>query len=263
MNLDFALILVFVTLGCGVVWVLDKVLLGPKRRKAAANAPTEDAKLKLLQPNALVETGASIFPVLAAVLILRSFLYEPFQIPSGSMLPTLKVGDFILVNKYHYGLRTPVGNIKFLDNNETLRGDVVVFKYPKNPSIYYIKRVVGLPGDEIVYKDKVLFINNEPQSQSLLAQLPPAMPERLLVEETLGEVPHEIYRDIQAPNREGAWVVPEGHYFVMGDNRDNSNDSRYWGYVPDELLVGKAVSVWMHWANWASIPDFTEMRSIR
>ncbi|NVK02111.1 MAG: signal peptidase I [Oceanospirillaceae bacterium] len=263
MNLDFALILVVVTLGTGVIWVLDKLLLAPLRRKAAATAPTDESKQKLLQPNTIVETSTSIFPVLAAVLILRSFLYEPFQIPSGSMLPTLEVGDFILVDKYHYGLRTPVGNIKFVDNNDPERGDVVVFKYPKNPTIYYIKRVVGLPGDEIVYKDKVVYINGEPQEQSLIAQLPPAKPERLLVKETLGDVDHEIYRDLNARNMQGAWVVPEGQYFVMGDNRDNSNDSRYWGTVPDELLVGKAVSVWMHWANWTSIPDFTAMRGIQ
>ena len=263
MNLDFALILVVVTLGSGVIWLIDKIWLTPKRIKTAEAAPTEEAKAKLLQQNAIVETSSSIFPVLAAVLILRSFLYEPFQIPSGSMLPTLKVGDFILVNKYHYGLRTPVGNITFVENNSPVRGDVVVFKYPKNPSIYYIKRVVGLPGDEIVYKDKVIYVNGEPQAQELIAQLPPAQPERLLVSETLGEFEHEIYQDINARNMQGGWIVPEGQYFVMGNNRDNSNDSRYWGAVPDELLVGKAVSVWMHWANWTSIPDFTAMRGIQ
>jgi len=263
MNLDFALILVLVTLGTGVIWLLEKLWLAPRRLKVAAGAPTDEARAKLLQPNSLVETGTSVFPVLAAVLILRSFLYEPFQIPSGSMLPTLEVGDFILVDKYHYGLRTPVGNVKFVDNNDPARGDVVVFKYPKNPSIYYIKRVVGLPGDEIVYKDKVIYVNGEPQAQSLIAQLPPAKPERLLVKESLGAVEHEIYRDLDARSMQGGWVVPEGEYFVMGDNRDNSNDSRYWGTVPDELLVGKAVSVWMHWAKWTSIPDFTAMRVIQ
>ncbi len=268
MNLDFALILVVVTLVTGVIWFIDKLWLTPKRVKAAEAAPTDEAKAKLLQQNSIIETSSSIFPVLAAVLILRSFLYEPFQIPSGSMLPTLKVGDFILVNKYHYGLRSPIevpglGYMTFVENNSPVRGDVVVFKYPKNPSIYYIKRVVGLPGDEIVYKDKVIYVNGEPQAQQLIAQLPPAAPERLLVDETLGDVEHEIYIDINARNMQGGWVVPEGQYFVMGDNRDNSNDSRYWGAVPDELLVGKAVSVWMHWANWTSIPDFTAMRGIQ
>ncbi len=262
MNLDFALILVVVTLVTGVLWLIDLLAFAPKRRAKAAEAD-ESAKAVVLKKPYWAELSASVFPVLAAVLILRSFLYEPFQIPSGSMLPTLKVGDFILVNKYHYGLRTPVGNIKFFDVSDPQRGDVVVFKYPKNPSVYYIKRVVGLPGDKIVYKDKILYINGEPQYQTLVAQIPPTNPQRLLISETLGEVQHQINRDVSARVMNGAWVVPEGHYFMMGDNRDNSNDSRYWGFVSDELLVGKAVSVWMHWAKVLSIPDFSVMRAIQ
>jgi signal peptidase I len=178
------------------------------------------------------------------------------------MLPTLKIGDFILVNKYHYGLRLPVLNSKVLSINDPERGDVVVFKYPKNPTVNYIKRVVGLPGDTIRYQDKMIYINGEPQMQTLVAKLPPRQPEVYLYNEMLGGVDHEIYNDVKAPVRVGEWVVPEGHYFVMGDNRDNSNDSRYWGFVPDELLVGKAFAVWMHWPEFLSIPDVTEMRSI-
>ncbi|CAI8182796.1 MAG: Signal peptidase I [Marinobacterium sp. xm-d-530] len=263
MNLDFALILVVVTLVTGLLWLLDIAFFAPSRKRKESKMVEEGFEEPKVNKPYWAELSSSIFPVLAAVLILRSFLYEPFQIPSGSMLPTLKVGDFILVNKYHYGLRTPVGNIKFVDNNEPQRGDVMVFKYPQNPSVYYIKRVIGLPGDEIVYKDKVLFVNGEPQNQTLIAQIPAINPKRLQVEEQLGSVAHEIYRDVNARVMNGGWRVPEGHYFMMGDNRDNSNDSRYWGFVPDELVVGKAVSVWMHWAQLLSIPDFTAIRSIQ
>lgn len=261
MNLDFALILVVVTFLSGILWLIDSLAFAPKRRARAADLDG-DAKEVMLRKPYWADLSASVFPVLAVVLVLRSFLYEPFQIPSGSMLPTLKIGDFILVNKYHYGLRTPVGNLKLVDNNDPSRGDVVVFKYPKNPSIYYIKRVVGLPGDEIQYRDKMIYVNGEAQYQELIAQLPPTQPERLLIKETLKDVPHEIYRDVAAGAFDGSWRIPDGQYFVMGDNRDNSNDSRYWGFVPQELLVGKAVSVWMHWAQVLSIPDFTAMRSI-
>lgn len=263
MNFDFALILLGVTLLTGGLWAVDLLLFAPQRRKRAAAVSEPAAREALLKRPFWAAESAAIFPILAVVLILRSFLYEPFQIPSGSMLPTLEVGDFILVNKYHYGLRTPVGNYKFLDNNQVKRGDVVVFKYPKQPSVYYIKRVVGLPGDEIIYKDKVIYVNGEPQPQTLVAQLPPVNPQRLLVNESLGGIEHKIYRELKAPVLNGGWRVPAGHYFVMGDNRDNSNDSRYWGFVPDDLMVGKAVSVWMHWAEYLSIPDLTVMRSIQ
>lgn len=178
------------------------------------------------------------------------------------MLPTLKIGDFILVNKYHYGLRLPVLNEKVVALNDPQRGDVVVFRYPKDPAVNYIKRVVGLPGDVVRYQDKTLYVNGVRQPKKLLAELPPRQPQVLLYSEALGDVAHEIYNDIQAPNRVGEWVVPPGHYFVVGDNRDNSNDSRYWGFVADDLLVGKAFAVWMHWPSFWSIPDLTEMRSI-
>ncbi|GGB89085.1 signal peptidase I [Marinobacterium zhoushanense] len=270
MNFDFALILVLATFVTGVLWLLDMLVFVPRRRLRLAEAELkaggalpEEARKQLIQPSGWADLSRSMFPVLGLVLLLRSFLYEPFQIPSGSMLPTLQVGDYILVNKYHYGLRLPVLNTKFLPLDEPQRGDVVVFKYPEQPSINYIKRVVGLPGDVVTYSDKVVYINGEAQSQSLLAQLPPLSPERLLVKETLGEAEHEIYRDIGRPTLNAQWTVPAGHYFVMGDNRDNSNDSRYWGFVPDELLVGKAVAVWMHWSELLSLPDFGAVRSIK
>jgi signal peptidase I len=270
MNFDFALILVVATLVTGLLWLLDALAFAPRRKarveeaqhKAGGELPDEAAR-ELLRPSGWADLSRSMFPVLALVLILRSFLFEPFQIPSGSMLPTLKVGDYILVNKFHYGLRLPVLNTKFLPLATPERGDVVVFKYPEQPSINYIKRVVGLPGDVVTYRDKVIYINGEPQAQTLLAQLPPRNPEQLLIRETLGDVEHEIYRDVGRPTLNARWTVPEGHYFVMGDNRDNSNDSRYWGFVPDELLVGRAVAVWMHWAELVSLPDFTVVRSIK
>lgn len=269
MNFDFALILVLATLAAGLLWLLDLLIFVPRRRMRVAEAELktggmlpDDARNELMRPSGWADLSRSMFPVLGLVLVLRSFLYEPFQIPSGSMLPTLEVGDYILVNKFHYGLRLPVLNTKFVSIEEPERGDVVVFKYPEQPSINYIKRVVGLPGDEVVYRDKVVYINGEPQSQVLEAQLPPRKPERLLIREALGEVEHDIYRDIGRPTLNAQWIVPDGHYFVMGDNRDNSNDSRYWGFVPDTLLVGKAVAVWMHWPDLLSLPDFGVARSI-
>ncbi len=269
MNFDFALILVIVTFATGLGWLADKLFCEKSRlariaaaEAAAGGALPDDAREIVAKEAWWSDFSKSMFPVLAIVLIVRSFLVEPFQIPSGSMLPTLKIGDFILVNKYHYGLRLPVLNSKVVSINDPERGDVVVFKYPKNPAVNYIKRVVGLPGDTVRYQDKMIYINGEPQMQTLVAKLPPRQPEVLLYDEMLGGVDHEIYNDVKAPVRVGEWVVPEGHYFVMGDNRDNSNDSRYWGFVPDELLVGKAVAVWMHWPDFFSLPDFTEMRGI-
>jgi signal peptidase I len=268
--MDFALILVLATLITGVIWAIDKFSLEPARKaklasaqeKAAGELP-EQAKSELLRAPSWADTGRSMFPVLFAVLIVRSFLVEPFQIPSGSMLPTLKIGDFILVNKFHYGIRLPVTNTKVIDLSDPERGDVVVFRYPKDPSVNYIKRVVGLPGDTISYRNKRIYVNGVEQEMELIAQLPPSQPQRQLINETLGDVEHEIYRDINRPGMSGDWVVPEGHYFMMGDNRDNSNDSRYWGFVADDLLVGKAFAVWMHWPGLPNLPDFSAVRSIQ
>lgn len=269
MDFDFALVLVVLTLISGIIWAYDRFSLAPKREEKlnAAQAQAEgelpeSVVAELTRESGWVDTGRSMFPVLFIVLVLRSFLVEPFQIPSGSMLPTLKIGDFILVNKFHYGLRLPVLNTKVVSMNNPLRGDVAVFKYPQQPSINYIKRVVGLPGDVIRYQNKILYINGKAQPQQLLAQLPPGRPQRLLLQENLDGVSHQINTDLMRPVQNGEWVVPEGHYFLVGDNRDNSNDSRFWGFVPDELLVGKAFAVWMHWPTFFSLPGFSDVRVI-
>ncbi len=189
-------------------------------------------------------TAVVFFLVIVVVLVLRSFVAEPFRIPSGSMLPTLIVGDFILVNKFAYGLRLPVIEKKIVEIGVPERGDVVVFRYPPEPSVDYIKRVVGLPGDKIEYRNKRLFINNEPVQLTVLnGSGSDSSP--LVYQEQLGEVLHQIQLITVRPTIDGRVIVPPGHYFVMGDNRDNSADSRVWGFVPDENLLGKAFLVWM------------------
>lgn len=262
MNIDFALVLVILTGFTGFFTLLDVVLLAPKRRKQAADYqkkagtsadPLETAEL-LRQP-LWIEYPRSFFPVLLTVLILRSFLFEPFKIPSGSMNPTLIEGDFILVNKFNYGLRLPVIGTVIYPVGQPQRGDVLVFKYPENPSINYIKRVVGLPGDTVRYFDKRLQINGEWVSQTLLAQLPPENPNTEEFNEQLGNASHRIWNRLDQSLASGEWQVPEGHYFVMGDNRDNSRDSRVWGFVPDQLIVGRAFAIWMHVQDW--IPTFS------
>ncbi|RTE65832.1 signal peptidase I [Amphritea opalescens] len=268
MDFDFALILVVLTFLAALGWVYDRIVFAGARNARIAAAQEASGELpeatleQLNKENAVVDLCRSLFPVLLVVLILRSFVVEPFQIPSGSMKPTLKIGDFILVNKWHYGFRLPVIGTNVIPMNTPERGDVVVFKYPNDPSINYIKRVVGLPGDRVSYQDKTIYINGQPQKQQLLEQIPPQSPRLLLVDETLGEVSHQIYRDVAPPRRPAEWVVPEGQYFVMGDNRDNSNDSRFWGFVPDELLVGKAFAVWMHWPDFFTLPNFSDVRTI-
>ena len=200
------------------------------------------------------------------VLLLRSFVVEPFRIPSGSMMPTLLVGDFILVNKFAYGIRLPVLDTKIIEVSKPERGDVVVFRYPENPSIDYIKRVVGLPGDRIGYYNKQLFINDIPVPQTgwetyVGEGAGSAMTGAKVRVEKLGQVTHKILIDTSRGTVEGKFIVPEGHYFMMGDNRDNSNDSRYWGYVPEENLVGKAFMIWMSWdggINFGRIGDDIE-----
>lgn len=267
-DINFPLILVIVVLVTGAIWLLDIVWLAPRRRQLAGTSATEessegsDENAEKLEAPAWVEYSRSFFPVLALVLVLRSFLFEPFQIPSGSMLPTLKIGDFILVNKFTYGIRLPVIGTKVVSLNDPQRGDVLVFKFPGDESTNYIKRVVGTPGDRIRYVQKQLYINGELVPQQLIASLPPGNPQLQLLEEVLGDVKHQIYRhyDPASPGKE--WVVPEGHYFVMGDNRDRSNDSRFWGFVPDELVVGKAQLVWMHWDKFLSLPSFANVGAI-
>ena len=297
----FALILVIATLITGVIWCIDRFKWAPARRakQAAAQAQAGNALdsktlAKVAAQPGWVETTASVFPVLAVVLIVRSFIFEPFQIPSGSMMPTLLIGDFILVEKFAYGIKDPITQTTLIPTGHPQRGDVAVFKYPKDPSVDYIKRVIGLPGDKVVFDpySKTLTVNpgcgtgkcdtalpitytniepsrfiqtfsgfdgNEsgngffeaPQGETMKGGL------RLGTrKETLGTVTHDILLVNEAQSQasmyyqqpgqpQSTWIVPEGQYFMMGDNRDNSADSRYWGFVPEKNLVGKAVAIWM------------------
>jgi signal peptidase I len=265
MDFNFPAIMVSAVFITGVIWLLDALWLAPKRRLAADGLSAQggdaqnldEAKDQLLKEPVLVEYSRSLFPVILAVLVLRSFVVEPFRIPSGSMMPTLLVGDFILVNKFAYGVRLPVINTKILDAGEPERGDVVVFRYPKNPSVDYIKRVIGLPGDKVAYYNKKLFINGEPAKQEAQGTFigtgsgVSMSGAKKRLERLLG-VDHQILIDESRGTMEGEFTVPEGQYFVMGDNRDNSNDSRYWGFVPEENLVGKAFMIWMNWDSKGS-----------
>ncbi len=260
MNFDFAAFLVLAVAVTGLVWLLDIFFWAPKRhirletlKSEMAEGKLEDEKInKIIKEPVWVETSRSIFPVLLAVLVLRSFLVEPFRIPSGSMMPTLLVGDFILVNKFVYGIRLPVINKKVVEIGQPKRGDVVVFKYPNDPAIDYIKRVIGLPGDRIGYYGKNVYVNGVQVAPEMVGVYQGvgsgiAMSGAQLLEENLGDVRHQILIDTTKASLEGEFAVPEGHYFVMGDNRDNSNDSRYWGMVPERNLVGRAFMIWMNW----------------
>jgi signal peptidase I len=267
MDINFPLIMVVAVFAGAVIWSIDALLFARKRsaRVAAAKAAgaSEEQQAALAKDPVAVEYAKSFTPVLAVVLVVRSFMYEPFQIPSTSMVPTLEVGDFILVSKYDYGLRLPVVRTKILDNNDPQRGDVMVFFPPHKPTTYFIKRVIGVPGDVIEYRDKVLYINGEVAEQKLLARLPVNNPEYSILEESLGEVAHSI-RTVDARRfRDNFRVVvrPE-HYFMMGDNRDNSSDSRVWGQVHESAIVGKAVATWMHWDDFFSLPSFSRAGSI-
>jgi signal peptidase I len=251
--LSFALFLLILLVVTGVVWALEAGWLR-RRRAAGAKQPW------------WVEYSVSFFPVILIVFLLRSFLVEPFKIPSSSMVPTLLVGDFILVNKFTYGIRLPVANKKIVPINDPQRGDVMVFRYPEDPSLDYIKRVVGVPGDRVEYRNKKLTINGTPvpvrQVDDYLSRERMQFSRRFV--ETLNGREHQVLIDEDAPafvapsrafpfaancnyNMSGlACTVPPGHYFMMGDNRDNSSDSRVWGFVPDENIVGKAFFIWLN-----------------
>jgi signal peptidase I len=260
MHFDFPTLLVFLTFFTGGVWLLDALLFAPRRRLAPAGEATAgDPPAPPAEP-LLVEYSRSFFPVILIVLLLRSFLLEPFRIPSGSMMPTLLVGDFILVNKFVYGLRLPVLNRKFVELGTPERGDVVVFRYPLDTKVDYIKRVVAVPGDILEYRRKTLYVNGEPQAQTPIGQYTgvgagSSMNGAIEGIERLGEVEHRVLVRPQAHDfppgcqvlMRGPVQIPEGHFFVMGDNRDNSNDSRCWGLVPETNLVGKAFAIWMSW----------------
>jgi len=262
MHFDFPAIMVLAVLFTGSVWLLDVFLWLPKRKLRAQALASKDKSLlgskleeeqdKLLKEPLIVEYSRSLFPVIFIVLVLRSFMVEPFRIPSGSMMPTLLVGDFILVNKYAYGIKLPVIHTKIFDVGEPKRGDVMVFRFPKDPSIDYIKRVIGIPGDKIQYKNKQILLNGEPiplVTQSIYEGVGSGVTmsgAELKVEE-LNDAKHQVLIDRGKPSINYEFIVPKDKYFVMGDNRDNSNDSRYWGMVPQENLVGKAFFVWMNW----------------
>ena len=279
MDIDFPLILVLLVSGSGLVWLFDHMFLVGGRKLALMQLQRdypqwedeESTQHRKYQEKAdvagseplLVEYSKSFFPVLLIVFVLRSFLVEPFQIPSSSMVPTLLVGDYILVNKFTYGIRLPVIRTKVLDINEPQRGDVMVFFPPHLNDTYFIKRVIGLPGDKIRYIDKVLYVNGERISQELLAQLPPARPTYRVNSEQMGEVDHQIQIDLRRRNDDFSVTVKPGHYFMMGDNRDNSSDSRVWGQVPERDIVGEAFAIWMHWESFLSVPSFKRLGSIQ
>ena len=279
MDFDFPLILFILVFVSGLVWLFDHLFLAPGRRVALAelqrdfpeweqeDSPqhreyAQRSELAGREP-LVVEYSKSFFPVLFLVFVLRSFLVEPFQIPSSSMVPTLLVGDYILVNKYTYGIRLPVLRTKVLDMNQPQRGDVMVFFPPHMNDTYYIKRVIGLPGDHIRYANKTLFVNGEEVPQELLAKLPPQRPRFKLSEENLSGVRHQIQTDMMTRRGDFSVTVKPGHYFMMGDNRDNSSDSRNWGQVPERDIVGKAFAIWMHWESFFSLPSFHRVGSIQ
>lgn len=294
---NFALLLLLASAVTGLYWLAERFHFLPQRQAAAArleaetasrrqelqrmgiekvDTDTREAQQRLLMQPWWLDWTAGLFPVIVTVFILRSFLFEPFKIPSGSMIPTLHIGDLILVNKFHYGIRLPVANTKVTSGTPVQRGDVMVFRYPPKPSVDYIKRVVGIPGDEVAYLNKKLTVNGQPVA---VEPLPDYFDDSTMRyfrhqrEQLLGKT-HQIIIDNERPafipgaeefpfrdqcrySAEGVVCkVPEGHYFMMGDNRDNSLDSRYWGFVPDKNIVGKAFFVWMNFGNFKRIGSF-------
>jgi signal peptidase I len=253
MNFNFELILFYAVLISGLITLFDVVFFA-KKRKLAYEAETKglpnppEMKYPLI-----IEYARSFFPILLAVFLLRSFLYEPFRIPSSSLEPTLLVGDFVLVNKFDYGVRVPVAHNKLIKTGAPQRGDIFVFRFPPNPSLDFIKRVIGLPGDHIKYVNKVLYINGKEIPQTVKSTTTRIDEEGrkqdvIVKEEDLFGVKHAIYQNQNHENDDFKdIVVPEGMYFAMGDNRDDSADSRYWGFVPEKNIIGKAVLVWMSW----------------
>lgn len=264
--MDFSLLLVIAVVVSGAIYLLDVLVLKKRRQQAVATQAAEadhapDTLERLKKQPWPVDYARSFFPVLLVVLVVRSFVVEPFQIPSGSMRPTLEIGDFILVNKFAYGLRLPVTHTPIMEGNDPTRGDVMVFRFPNEPSVNFIKRVVGLPGDRIRYEGKQLYVNDQAVTKTLTDPSPIGAPDLVRLEEQLDGERYSIYNN---PGNPGARlrdvVVPEGHYFTMGDNRDHSNDSRYWGFVPEANIVGEAFAVWMHWDG--GLPSFSDVRQI-
>jgi signal peptidase I len=294
---NFALLLFLATVVTGAYWFAERFYFLPQRQRAAASLVAQDvvrreslaqqgitqvdgdiqqAKAALLAQPWWLDWTAGLFPVIISVFFLRSFVVEPFKIPSGSMIPTLEIGDLILVNKFHYGLRLPVLNTKITEGTAPQRGDVMVFRYPPQPHLDYIKRVVGVPGDTVAYLNKRLTINGVAVETSSLPEYfdEDAVQYFKQFEENINGVKHRVINDESRPafvpgasNFEGresctytvegvTCKVPAGHYFMMGDNRDNSADSRYWGFVPEANIVGKAFFVWMHFWDFKRIGSF-------
>jgi signal peptidase I len=278
MDIDFAIVLVSLVAFCGALWLLDALLIKKSRVAAVEDYKRTQAKgrsdeevaaaIEELSTEPLVIGYAKSFlPVLVIVLILRSFLIEPFQIPTGSMIPTLEVGDFILVNKYAYGVRLPIIGTKIMDVDDPERGEVMVF-IPPHENKPYIKRVIGLPGDTVRYEDKNLYINGELIDKEYVEPITVDTSigglAGTLFTETINGVEHAT-QHIDAVGRRRArttWVIPNGHYFMMGDNRDNSSDSREWGAVPEQDIVGKAVAIWMHKQPGLNLPTFARNQRI-
>lgn len=262
MNIDFPAILVLVTFVSGLVWAADAMFFSKKRKEPgvdvegliseiSGNSNFDETKGIAKEPY-VVELARSLFPIFLVVLLVRSFIVEPFKIPSNSMMPTLLTGDFILVNKFSYGIRLPVVDTKVIKVGSPVRGDVIVFRYPENPSIDYIKRVVGVPGDYIEYRSKLLYVNSKLMSQEHVSRYigkgsGTVMTGASLRKESLDSVDHDILVVASNSNYSFEFKVPENEYFVLGDNRDHSRDSRYWGTVPEKNLVGKAFFIWMNW----------------
>lgn len=255
----FETILVVLTLLTGIVWLLDKLFFA-KRRAARGGLLDEEP--------VLVDYSRAFFPVLAIVLVLRSFIAEPYKIPSSSMMPNLLIGDFILVNKFAYGLRLPINNQKFVAIGEPKRGDVVVFKPPHDPQNNWIKRVIGLPGDRIGFEGNTVSINGQPLTYQTIGTYTGrgvafGMDSATLLEEQLPGRPHQVLEGLDRYVGEGEWLVPEGHYFVMGDNRDNSEDGRLWTqshFLPEENLRGKAFLIWLNCEGWLCKGSFDASR---
>ena len=294
---NFSLLLFFAAVVTGIYWFAERFYFLPQRHKAVVELEqsaalrraelhkmgiaqvddnTGETRSRLIMQPWWLDWTAGLFPVILMVFLLRSFLFEPFKIPSGSMIPTLLINDLILVNKFHYGVRLPVINLKILDNHSPQRGDVMVFRYPPKPSLDYIKRVVGVPGDEVAYLNKKLTINGRPVVKTALPDFfdEDSMRYGKQFEEVTGSKRYRILNDDDRPafiagtddfpgkqncrySSEGVVCkVPEGQYFMMGDNRDNSLDSRYWGFVPERNIVGKAFFVWMNFGNLKRIGSF-------
>jgi signal peptidase I len=260
MNFDFELILFYCVIVTGLISLFDILFLEKKRKRLYQEKSKKYPDLPELKQPLIIEYARSFFPILLLVFFLRSFLFEPFRIPSSSLEPTMLVGDFLLVNKYDYGIRLPVAHKTLYEIDKPERGDIFVFRYPKNPSIDYIKRVIGLPGDHIKYIDKVLYINGKKIPQELL-KTTTRVDERgdvqqvYLKEENLLGVKHDIYQNVDTISQNfDNIVVPEGMYFAMGDNRDDSEDSRFWGFVPDRNIIGKAVIILGSWNSKATRP---------